>query len=212
MSSTNSIDDGRRAELEAVFEQARAIGLLGQGEVDNHIDHALKFVSAAPSAPARLLDLGSGAGVPGLVLAMAWPTTMITLLDAMERRTKFLSEATERLGLESRVEVIRGRAEELAHEPDLRAAYDAVSARSFGPPPVTLECAAGFIRLGGFLLVSEPPDEFSGDRWPIDGLASIGFSRAPTSAGSSIAVLLKTKELPGRFPRRVGVPGKRPLW
>jgi hypothetical protein len=107
--------------------------------------------------PVRALDLGSGGGLPGLVLVSAWPTTDWCLLDANQRRTEFLQEAVDELGLAGRVTVRRGRAEDLAHDPSLRGTFDLVVARSFGKPAVTAECAAGFLAVGGSLVVSEPP-------------------------------------------------------
>ena len=99
--------------------------------------------------PARWLDLGSGGGLPGLVLAQHWPDTPAVLLDASERRTAFLSEAVLELGWADRVHVVRARAEEAGSvHSGFRAGFDVVWARSFGSPPVTAECAAPFLKPG----------------------------------------------------------------
>jgi 16S rRNA (guanine527-N7)-methyltransferase len=145
--------------------------------------------------------------VPGLVLALRWPASTWTLVDAMERRCRFLSEAIEELGLASRVQVVQGRAEELGREPSLRGRFDVVTARSFGPPAVTAECAAPFLAAGGRLLVSEPPTEAV--RWP-DEVALLGL--AVGARRGSIQVLIQTTLCPDRYPRRTGVPAKRPLF
>lgn len=195
--------------LRDVYGRARSIGLLGPGPIDDHLRHALRFVRAAGTAPTRLIDLGSGAGVPGLFLASVWPDSRVVLLDAMAKRATFLRWATEQLQLGGRVEVVEGRAEELARSPRLRAAFDCATARGFGPPAVTAECAAGFLEPGGRLIVSEPPEEL--DRWPVGGLAEVGMERAPCPE-PLMAVMRQVVLASDRFPRRVGVPRKRPLF
>ena len=78
------------ASLEAVLERARDLGFLGPGPIDRHIAHADAFLAAVPDPPPSFLDLGSGGGVPGLILASVWRCTVV-LLDAQERRARFLS-------------------------------------------------------------------------------------------------------------------------
>jgi 16S rRNA (guanine527-N7)-methyltransferase len=162
--------------------------------------------------PQRALDLGSGGGLPGLVLGvLAWPTTPMLLVDAQERRAVALQAATVRMACEDRIEVRHGRAEDLARLEPLRQAFDTVVARSFGPPAVTAECATGFLSPGGRLVVSEPP--YGRGRWPEDGLAMLGLRLDVVIAGPpSFAVLVQQDPCAERFPRRVGVPARRPLW
>lgn len=134
------------------------------------------------------------------------------LLDSQVRRTDFLHRAIDRLDLADRVTVIRARAEEAGRSPALRGGFDLVVARSFGPPPVTAECAAPFLRVGGRLVVSEPPTR-EPSRWPADGLAPLGLRVATWSPGPGAWVALtQMTPCPDRFPRRTGVPAKRPLY
>ena len=198
------------AELPDVLERARTLGVLGPGPVDTHIEHADAFVQAVADRRGPVLDLGSGGGVPGLVLACARPDLELALLDAQERRTALLREAVEALGFTDRVTVLHGRAEDLARDPGLRAAFDVVTARSFGPPAVVAECAAPFLRVGGRLVVSEPP-ESDGSRWPAPALAALGLTPAPTSP-AGFQALVQDTPCPEAYPRRSGVPGKRPLF
>jgi len=167
-----------------------------------------------PAGAGCVVDLGSGGGVPGLVLALTHPEAAFVLLDAGQRRCRFLREAVTALGLEGRVTVVEGRAESAGRRADLRERGDAVVARSFGPPAVTAECAVGLLRVGGVLVVSEPPGEqAAADRWPAEGVEALGFSGAEacgTAEGSFVRLTkLRTDE---RWPRRVGIPAKRPLW
>ena len=162
-----------------------------------------------------MLDLGSGGGLPGLVLATYRPELELTLLEARQRACRFLREAVTALDL-SQVAVVESRAEDAARRPDLRESFDAVVARSFGPPPVTAECAVGFVRTGGRLVVSEPPGDEErdvADRWPPSGLEELGLSPPAAGGGSGASFVLMDKERADeRWPRRVGVPAKRPLW
>jgi 16S rRNA (guanine527-N7)-methyltransferase len=169
------------------------------------------------------MDLGSGGGLPGLVLAQYWPESAAVLLDASERRTTFLSEAVHELGWDGRVEVVRARAEDAGRNPNLRAGIDVVWARSFGSPPVTAECAAPFLQVGGLLVVSEPPTRDLGPgpgtvdptrvRWLAPGLAVLGMVPVLTVRESFGYQVVEQVELcPERFPRRSGVAAKRPLY
>jgi 16S rRNA (guanine527-N7)-methyltransferase len=208
-------------------------------DLGEQIDHALGFAHAfeqaraaqAPSGtepgvrsvPDRWLDLGTGGGLPGLVLAEHWPNSAAVLLDSAERRTAFLSEAVHDLDWEGRVRVVRARAEDAGRDPELRAWADAVWARSFGSPPVTAECAAPFLRPGGLLVVSEPPiadsesppqvTGLTAARWPREGLAGLGQEPLVTVRGRyGYQVIVQSEPCPERFPRRSGVASKRPLY
>jgi 16S rRNA (guanine527-N7)-methyltransferase len=188
------------AELTAALTEARRLGFLGPGPVSAAIEHARGFACHLPPGRGRVLDLGSGGGVPGLVLASDDPSLALVLLDRSERRTAWLSRAVARLGLRERVEVVTARAEELGHEPQWRAAFAAVVARGFGRPRVTAECAAAFLEVGGVLVVSEPPGE-AGERWDTLQLAELGLAARPGSA-PGYAVFGQVHLCAARFPRR----------
>ncbi len=198
--------------LDAVLEDSRGFGFLGPGPLAPQIEHARGFASMVERAPESFLDLGAGGGLPGLVLAVLWPQASGVLLDAMVRRTAFLREACDRLGLGDRIRVVCARAEDAARDPALRAQSRLVVSRSFGLPAVTAECAAGFLAPEGALIVSEPPDD-EPERWPAQGLELLGLTleRAPRPE-SRYVLLRRTGAVDDRYPRRTGVPGKRPLW
>lgn len=204
----------RRAALVERLRRSRDLGYLGPGPVDDHITHALGFAAQMSTAPTSGVDLGSGGGIPGLVLAaLAWPTTRWTLLDASARRCIFLTAAVDELGLAKRVTVAHGRAEDHGRDPRTRAGADLVVSRSFGAPAVTAECGAPLLAVGGHLIVSEPPGGGGGDRWPAAGLAQLGLvPMSGVAVPASYAVFIASRPCPDRFPRRPGVPGKRPLW
>jgi 16S rRNA (guanine527-N7)-methyltransferase len=203
------------ARLLEVLGRSRALGFLGPGPVEDHVRHALTFV--APLGVRRtVIDLGSGGGVPGLVLAVALADLRATLVDAMAKRCRFLESSVRDLDIADRTQVVCGRAEDLARDPEYRGRFEAVVSRSFGPPAVTSECSVGFLAgTGGVILVSDPPDsEDSASRWPTAGLAPLGLfpSARVVTGGGTIQVLQSITSCPERFPRRVGVPAKRPLF
>ncbi len=201
--------------LRAVLGRSRELGLLGPGPLDPHIEHALAWSSLITEG-ARVLDLGSGGGVPGLPLAVARTDCRFTLLDGSVTRGDVLLQAVEALGLDDRVDVHVERAEPAGHDAELRGAFDSVISRSFGPPPATAECAAPFLRVGGVLLVSEPPDETAGsaERWPADGLQELGLEPVAlhSSATATLMELRQVAPCPPQYPRPTGRPTKRPLF
>lgn len=198
--------------LQDVLERAHRLGFLGPGPVDPHVDHARAFARVVPAPPAQAADLGSGGGIPALVLAEAWPDCAWWLIESRERRAAFLVEAVVALGAGHRVTVLHQRAEDVGNDPERRAGCDLVTARSFGAPPVTAECAAGLLRVGGRLVVSEPPVA-TANRWPRAPLAQLGLEPEVTSEGPPrLQVLRLVAACPPAFPRESGRAKRRPLW
>lgn len=204
------------APVSALLERSRALGFLGPQPAAHQAEHALGFWRAADSLlapPQRILDLGSGGGLPGLVLLSVFHDARFTFLDGSIKRCEFLAEAVQELGEQERAEVLCGRAEDLAHEDRLRGSFDLVVARSFGAPAVLAECAAPFVSTGGHVLVSEPPEGTIEDRWPSEGLAQLGMGPALMIEDSArFCVIAQVEPCHPRFPRRTGVPAKRPLF
>jgi len=206
--------DGDGGVIDLLVE-AQEIGLVGPGPVRAHLEHALGFASVLGDCPeGTLLDLGSGAGLPGLVLAAVWPDSRWVLLDSRARSTEFLTRAVERLGMHDRVTVVGARAEVVAHDPTYRATMRVVTARSVAPPAVVAECAAGFLVEGGTLVVSEPPEP-GPSRWDTAGLGRLGMGPVRLmSAREQVHFSLVEQRVPcpARYPRRTGVPARRPLF
>jgi 16S rRNA (guanine527-N7)-methyltransferase len=198
------------ATLVTVLERSRHLGFLGPGPIDEHLYHTAGFLRGLDGVSGLVVDLGSGGGVPGLIVAVARPDLQVILLDAAAKRCRFLEQSVDELGVGDRVRVVEGRAE-VHGRSELRGTADVVLARSFGGPAPTAECAAPFLRVGGRLLVSEPPE--IDDRWPAGPLAKVGLHPGSlVSEGPRIRVLEQVRACPGEFPRRDGLPAKRPLF
>jgi 16S rRNA (guanine527-N7)-methyltransferase len=209
-----SLSDDDRARLVAALEDARALGFLGPGPVEEHLDHGVAMGSVVPpdASVRRAVDLGTGGGVPGLVLALGWADVAFRFVEAQRRRAAFLASAATALGIDARVRVDERRAEVVGRDPLVRGSADLVTARSFGRPAVTAECAAPLLRPGGLLVVSEPPEPES-DRWPADELAGLGLEPEPVvAAGRRFVRLVAVRPCPAAFPRRTGLPPRRPLF
>ncbi len=146
------------------------------------------------------------------MLALLWQRSRWTLIDARARRAAFLREAVGELELTDRVEVLGQRAEDAGRNPQRRGEADLVVARSFGPPAVTAECAAPFLRAGGFLVVAEPPGG-APERWPAGPLALLGLVPDKNrNAPVALQRLRQAQPCPTQYPRRPGIPAKRPLY
>jgi 16S rRNA (guanine527-N7)-methyltransferase len=171
-------------ELVTALGDAQRLGFLGARPIADVVAHARGFVRVlrAHGEVETVLDLGSGGGIPGLVVAHDLPELHVTLLDRRAKRTDFLERVVRRLGWTDRVSVICSDVESfLPTDP-----FDAVVARGFGPPEFTLSAATRLVRAGGPMVISEPPDA---DRWDEDVLARLGVRRltTPTSMPTSTA-------------------------
>lgn len=200
----------------AILADAQRLGIIGKASLESHIEQAESFfavVADLVKRDARVLDLGSGGGLPGLVIAACWPDLHVTLLDGRSSRAESLSAAVDDLGWSNRVQVIAQRAEEAARESRYRKTFDLVVARGFGPPAVTAECAAPFLQVGGLLVVSDPPGGGLDSRWPAEGCAEFGLKveRAQVDPWA-FTVLRQAAECAISYPRRTGQPIKRPLF
>ena len=125
--------------------------------VTRHFADSLTFLSAVkPQENARLIDVGSGAGFPGLALKIARPDMDITLLDGTNKRINFLKETASRMGLE--VNAVHSRAEEAAVKPEHREKYDFATARAVAALNLLAEYCFGFVKVGGKLVAMKGPN------------------------------------------------------
>jgi 16S rRNA (guanine527-N7)-methyltransferase len=155
--------------LREALASSQRLGMLGARPIEEVIVHATAFTGALVDVEGLVVDLGSGGGVPGLVVATDRPDLTLLLVDRRTSRTDHLARLVRRLGLEDRVTVLCGDALTLA----LPAPASAVVARGFGSPELTARAAGRLLTAGGILVVSEPPD--GPDRWQ----GAAGFEQLP---------------------------------
>ncbi|HEV3101236.1 MAG TPA: 16S rRNA (guanine(527)-N(7))-methyltransferase RsmG [Candidatus Dormibacteraeota bacterium] len=203
---------------------------------DSKLDELVRLISAWPglmASPDRaliddslvllehlgnahsLVDVGSGAGLPGIAIKIARPDLVVTLIEADQDKAAFLVYACAALGLDH-VNVVARRAEDAAHDPALRETFDIATARALAPLPVLVELCVPFVKVGGKLLAQKTESE---DTAPAArGIELLGGNlsgvRAAPSASRSagtIVVIDKLRPTPAQYPRRPGVPTRKPL-
>lgn len=206
-------DGNRRANLTAITSYEDV-------QVKHYLDSlTLVLALGADNIPgSAVMDLGAGAGFPGLALKIVFPTIELSLADSVHKKTRFLEHVVETLGLTG-VSVHTGRAEELAHRPELRQSFDLTLARGVARLPTLLEYALPFCRPRGKVVA-----------WKHDGIDDELAAGAQVSrmlgGGPPVVHPVETTGLtdqrilvvvdkvgvtPPEFPRRTGIPAKQPL-
>lgn len=192
-----------------------------EGEREVVVKHFLDALTLVPTGlfegEVWTLDLGTGAGFPGVPLKILRPHLPLTLLEATQKKLDFTRKVVEALGLGG-VRFLWGRAEEFAHTGE-REAYGRVVARAVAPLPVLLELALPFLRMGGLLVAQKGPrveEELAASKRALEVLGGrvLGVQALvlPFSAEERRLVLVeKTAPTPPIYPRRPGVPEKKPL-
>jgi 16S rRNA (guanine527-N7)-methyltransferase len=181
-----------------------------------HVADSLLCLRAGIPANAEVLDVGSGAGLPGIPLAVVRPDLRVTLLEANQRKAAFLERAVAELGLA--VSVIAGRAEDVAAGPPARERADVVAARAVAPLPVLVELALPLARVGGQAILLKGPRidaELQAAQRAIEsvGGGTVVLIKASLRGGErrTIVVVPKVSQTPPGYPRRPGVPQRYPL-
>jgi len=183
-----------------------------------HFLDSLSLLQAFDRGTASLLDIGSGAGFPGLVLKIARPQWQVTLLEATGKKVLFLQHVIARLNLQG-VVAIHGRAEELAHQSDYRSKFDLVTARAVSALPILLEYAAPFCRVGGSMIFPKKGDlteEMAQGRRAASLVGASFVSAIPITLpglddGRQLLVWRQERPCPALYPRSGGVMARKPL-
>lgn len=165
-----------------------------------------------------VIDVGTGAGFPGIPIAIMRPDLQITLADSLRKRTAFLSEAVQRLELEN-VKVVWARAEEMGRDPLYREKYDVVLARAVAPLNVLAELCLPLLKREGVFLAMKGPkacDELLLSQGAINKLGGFVLSTeiAPLPLAEEIRTLIrigKNRSTPAIYPRKAGIPERQPL-
>jgi 16S rRNA (guanine527-N7)-methyltransferase len=152
----------------------------------------------------RVADVGSGAGLPGIPMLMALPTIRLTLIESDQRKADFLRDVAASLALQ--LEVDSRRAEDVGQDPEYREVYDAVLTRAAAKAAVAAELCLPLVRPGGVVLALARARDWGDARRAI---GQLGGHLRETRAG--VVIIDKVRSTPAGFPRRPGIPGKRPL-
>ncbi len=189
-----------------------------------HVDDALlaarrvEEALGVPGRDVRLLDVGSGAGAPGLVLALLWPQTRVELLESHGNKCRFLERTARALGL-TNLMVHHDRAEQFGRSSARREQYDLVTARALAAMPVLAELTLPLARVGGWVAAMKSADlgpELAGAAEAIDRLGGapqpllMPYER-PGGKRCVVCLIRKSKPTPAKYPRRAGVPARRPI-
>jgi len=209
-------------ELENAYLEAVERGFLGPHEAarlrERHIDDALGLATIRSPLPGeQWVDLGSGAGLPGLPLAVRFPETRFTLVEAQRRRADWVASTAATLQL-TNVDVVNARLEDFGRSTG-RDRFDVGTARALGPLPVVAELGVPVLRVGGTLLVPRgaPSDEEMGqlsracEMLGAEVREVIPNPSSPIDQVGSVVIMAKVAMTSPRFPRRSGVPARSPL-
>ena len=208
---------GFYAALTAANARTNLTRIEGEAEfLERHALDALLGLSLLERGP--LLDIGSGGGVPGFPLALTRPGWSVTLLESASRKTRELETIAAALDLSSRVRVVTQRAEAFARDPAEREAYASVTLRAVSSGAACLELGLPLVAPGGRLLLYRGP-EVDDERPRLAAVSALlggGEPRVeartlPSGAARRLVVVEKITPTPAAYPRRDGVPAKRPL-
>lgn len=183
-----------------------------------HFLDSLSLLMAYDRPQTRLLDIGAGAGFPGLPLKIVRPAWQVVLLEATGKKVTFLQHVIETLQLKD-VVAVHGRAEELAHKPEYRAKFDLVTARAVASLPTLLEYAAPYCRVGGQIILlkkGEIADELARGKRAAKEVgvslkADIVVNLPGLDDGRRLLVWEQQKKCPAQFPRSGSLMAKKPL-
>lgn len=172
---------------------AQRLGVIGDTDLTMEIEHARQYVLALAeiSTGSTIVDIGSGGGLPGLVIAHDRPDLHVTLMDRREKRTDILRRQAGRLRRGRSGEPITVLCVDVAELIPSDGGFHAVTARSFGEPALTARLAARLLAPGGILVVSDPPGVHPGDRWGADTLVGTGLTVGPSPDGANITVMTR---------------------
>jgi 16S rRNA (guanine527-N7)-methyltransferase len=206
------------AELQHWNERANLTAITDPTAITTrHFLDSLRCALSWGTQPHTVVDIGAGAGFPGLPLKLAYPALRLTLVESVGKKTAFLDHLVCLLNLEG-VTIVRGRAEHVAHEPAHREQYDLVVARAVAALRVLAEYCLPFARVGGGFLapkgaaVQEEADAAAGALATLGGhLSRVERVVLPGEEPRSLVVVEKRAPTPAAYPRKPGLPARRPL-
>lgn len=183
------------------------------------LDSLSCWLAMRQQPPGRVIDVGSGAGLPGLPLKLWRPELSLSLLESVGKKARFLEHIVQVLGLQD-VQVLPTRAEDTAHDPRHREQYDWAVARAVAPLPVLAEYLLPFVRVGGYMLAQKARGVAEEAKGAANAFGQLGGKleelvqvQVPGLEDEErwLVLVRKVKPMQARFPRQAGTPSKNPL-
>lgn len=205
------INENKKYNLSAITEMEEVI-------TKHFLDSAVILPQINLKSVKRWLDIGTGAGFPGLVLKLFLPGHSFYLVDSSSKKINFLNQLIYKLNLKG-INAVHGRAEDLAKELDWRDSFEFVTSRAVASLNVLAEYTVPFLRIGGSAFLYKGPEYREEIEQAENALKTLGAELKNTieldvpglDADRYLIVLEKTEETPAKYPRRPGMPNKRPL-
>lgn len=184
------------------------------------IKHFIDSISICPiikDKGSKIIDVGTGAGFPGIPVKIVYPDLKVKLLDSLKKRIGFLDEVINRLGLKE-ISAVHSRAEEMGQQTDYREKYDISVARAVANLPVLLEYCLPFVKVGGYFIAMKGSsmDELGSSKKALDELGGkieevMEFNLPFSDIKRNVVVVKKFRQTPTKYPRKSGKPSKVPL-
>ena len=227
LSSWNfEIDDNKISQLdkyyEMLIEKNKVMNLTAITEFDEvlvkHFADSLSICTIIPDDVKSVCDLGTGAGFPGIPMAIAYPDLQFSLIDSLNKRIKFLQEVVDALGL-TNVTLVHGRAEEAGRNKLYREQYDLVVSRAVANISTLSEYCLPLVKVGGYFISFKSGDIEDEIKQSGKAISKLGgklqkpvlFNLPDTNISRSFLVINKEKSTPKAYPRKAGTPSKEPL-
>ncbi len=208
---------------EILVEWNQKMNLTGiEDERQVYIKHFLDSVSCVTNGYIKdgisIIDVGTGAGFPGMPLRICLNNIKLTLLDSLNKRINFLQEVSNNLEIDD-IKFIHGRAEDFGKDLEYREQYDVATARAVAGLPVLMEFCVPFIKVGGYFVCLKGPnanlelEESKGamEALGIEFIEKIDIELPDSDLDHNILVFKKVKNTPEKYPRKAGKPAKSPI-